>query len=226
MRRRTSIAILCAVLTPALLIAGAYAYYFGVVKNRGLSDDPGSWGEFGDYLGGTLNPTYALLAFLGVILTVYLQSQQLKLAKTQGVIEEVQRLVAGVSERIDHLFHQPPSVKPVGTVFEAQTFTVWSLLAATATSVLRNDPNMETVKRWGLRSIDLELRAIIIELQQLAWALEKYAQAGGSGIVIEFYRKRHETSVAWIHILGLAESSNRMSQYFKPEDLIVHLRPE
>lgn len=35
------------------------------------------WGEFGDFLGGTLNPLFGLLGLLALLLTVLLQSREL-----------------------------------------------------------------------------------------------------------------------------------------------------
>ena len=36
------------------------------------------WGEFGDFLGGTLNPIFALLGLMALLLTIALQSRELR----------------------------------------------------------------------------------------------------------------------------------------------------
>ena len=61
---------------PALLAAGCYVYRFG----PRLSDDHSRWGEFGDFLGGILNPTFGFIALLALFYTVYLQTRELQLS--------------------------------------------------------------------------------------------------------------------------------------------------
>ena len=41
------------------------------------------WGQFGDYLGGTLNPIFGFLGFIVLVLTLALQSRQLELTKIE-----------------------------------------------------------------------------------------------------------------------------------------------
>jgi hypothetical protein len=50
----------------AVVILGtfaAYLGYFALAINAPRSTDPASWGQFGDYIGGILNPVIALFAF-------------------------------------------------------------------------------------------------------------------------------------------------------------------
>lgn len=44
----------------------------------GIGNNHSRWAEFGDFLGGTLNPLFALLGLLGLLLTIGLQSRELK----------------------------------------------------------------------------------------------------------------------------------------------------
>lgn len=54
-----------------------YAAYF--LKFHGiLSETQGDWGQFGDYLGGTLNPLLSFLSLIALVFTVSLQTQQLE----------------------------------------------------------------------------------------------------------------------------------------------------
>lgn len=50
-----------------LLVVGLYAANFG----GQLSDSPDVWGQFGDYLGGVLNPFLSLIGLIGLALTLY-----------------------------------------------------------------------------------------------------------------------------------------------------------
>jgi len=59
-------------------VIGAYIAFFYVHRDLPLSPSTSTWGEFGDYVGGILNPLFAFMAFMGVLLTVHLQSRQLQ----------------------------------------------------------------------------------------------------------------------------------------------------
>lgn len=74
---RGSIWIACILLCSVLII---YAVnFFG----RSLSGDPEAWGQFGDFLGGTLNPLLGFLTLAAVLYTVRLQHELLVAARQQ-----------------------------------------------------------------------------------------------------------------------------------------------
>lgn len=45
-----------------------------------LSNDPGTWGQFGDYVGGVLNPTFSFLALIALLATFGLQVRELRIS--------------------------------------------------------------------------------------------------------------------------------------------------
>lgn len=56
-----------------LLVVATYVYKF-----RGsLAPDQSTWGQFGDYLGGVLNPIFALFALFALLYTIVLQVREL-----------------------------------------------------------------------------------------------------------------------------------------------------
>lgn len=56
------------------VVVGLYFFqFFGP-----LSDDGSSWGEFGDYVGGVLNPVFGFLALIALLWTIALQSKELR----------------------------------------------------------------------------------------------------------------------------------------------------
>jgi Putative phage abortive infection protein len=60
----------------AILVVMVYAIWF-----RGpLSADPAAWGQFGDYVGGVLNPTFSFLALLALLATFGLQVRELRIS--------------------------------------------------------------------------------------------------------------------------------------------------
>lgn len=67
---------LAATLATMLVVAvvGAYIWNFG--SNWAGSQD--KWGQFGDYVGGTLNPLFAMLAFLALLWSIALQASEFR----------------------------------------------------------------------------------------------------------------------------------------------------
>ena len=78
--QRKSIAIIVGTaLLAALSATGCYVSQFGFR----LSEDHSRWGELGDYLGGILNPTFAFIALMVLLYTVYLQTRELRLSTAE-----------------------------------------------------------------------------------------------------------------------------------------------
>jgi hypothetical protein len=75
--------VIAAVLAALLvaLVAGAYTWNFGL----SWPESHEKWGQFGDYVGGTLNPLLALLAFLALLWSLALQALALRQASDQFV---------------------------------------------------------------------------------------------------------------------------------------------
>lgn len=72
------------------IVISAYIINF---YNQSISKDSGDWGTFGDFIGGTLNPTLAFLSFLALLQTIRIQSKELKnsteeLAKSSEALAE------------------------------------------------------------------------------------------------------------------------------------------
>lgn len=218
--RKRIVAIL--IFAPLFLVFGSYLLFFGILNNLPFSQNPEQWGQFGDFIGGTLNPFYALLAFLGVLITIYLQSEQLKEARRLASMEEMQRLISSISIEIDSLLKQAPKVVPDEFSGKPNPFTIFTLISALGTSALENDEQFELKKRKTLHCIVLESNAIIIEIQQLVWALDEYLEAGGNAVIIEFYKRRYEVVVSWLNVLGF--ESERVTNFFKPQDVVIRLK--
>lgn len=69
------------------VVAGFYAFQFWAVP---LSNDAGTWGQFGDYFGGVLNPIVAFAAFYWLTKSIELQDRELRAAR--GNLNEALRL--------------------------------------------------------------------------------------------------------------------------------------
>ncbi|UTW49823.1 putative phage abortive infection protein [Bacterioplanoides sp. SCSIO 12839] len=74
------------------LVLGIYFFKFGGY----LSSDQGVWGTFGDFVGGTLNPLLAFASLCAILLTMKMQSDELKTStnalRQQGEYLELQAI--------------------------------------------------------------------------------------------------------------------------------------
>lgn len=65
-----------------IIVYGSYIFNF---YNHTISKSSGDWGTFGDFIGGTLNPTLAFLSLLAILQTIRIQSKEL--AKSSEALE-------------------------------------------------------------------------------------------------------------------------------------------
>lgn len=71
--------IVVASVATTLVVVGVYVAQF-----RGsLSEQPEAWGQFGDYVGGVLNPVLSFLALIALLLTIVLQSRGLRASQKE-----------------------------------------------------------------------------------------------------------------------------------------------
>jgi|TARA_R110002033_G_scaffold29007_3_gene65201 hypothetical protein len=68
-----------------IITLGFYFYNF----NNGLSADSNKWGTFGDFLGGTLNPIFALFSLFAIIYTIKIQTEELEFSREE--LEETRK---------------------------------------------------------------------------------------------------------------------------------------
>lgn len=84
-----------------LLFLGSVAVFIGIIviiKYKHYFPGPvlyehDKWGQFGDFIGGLLNPIFALLAFFALLITIVIQSRELsvtteELKKSAAALEE------------------------------------------------------------------------------------------------------------------------------------------
>lgn len=63
-----------------LVVVGMYVFSFDVTT---ISKSTTVWGEFGDYLGGSLNPIFGFLTLITLLLTIAIQSKQLEVSSEE-----------------------------------------------------------------------------------------------------------------------------------------------
>lgn len=63
-----------------VLLISVYSIYFLHFSSNGLSNAPEQWGQFGDFVGGTVNPILGFLTLIALVLTIIIQSRQLSVS--------------------------------------------------------------------------------------------------------------------------------------------------
>lgn len=64
---------------------GLSLLYLWRFSDNGWSIDPATWGQFGDYVGGLLNPLVATLALVAIVISIRIQKTELK--ETRSALE-------------------------------------------------------------------------------------------------------------------------------------------
>lgn len=82
----------------ASIVAAAFFAYFHSFGDLGLSNRQDIWGQFGDFVGGTVNPILSFLSLIALVLTVTLQSRQLTIAKEE--LENSKQELAATREEL------------------------------------------------------------------------------------------------------------------------------
>ena len=98
-----------------LIVLGLYIAYF---KNLSVTNDSATWGTFGDYLGGMLNPIISFLALIGLLYTIHQQAQEM-----QATREELKQAAEQQRQQVEQQSRQ-------SEIFNLQQFesTFFSLL--------------------------------------------------------------------------------------------------
>ncbi len=73
----------------AVLVPAAYILWFWFIHKLPPSESPSAWGEFGDFIGGIVNPLIAYSAFYWLAKSVRLQKTEL--TETRKALEESQK---------------------------------------------------------------------------------------------------------------------------------------
>ncbi len=65
-----------------LFVVFVFGTYF-LMFHDGISRKQEVWGQFGDFVGGTLNPLLSFFSFIALVYTVFLQVRQLEIARDE-----------------------------------------------------------------------------------------------------------------------------------------------
>ena len=114
--------------------------YINNFKTFPIANDSATWGTFGDYLGGTLNPIISFLALIGLLYTIHQQAQEMKATR-----EELKQAAEQQRQQVEQQSRQ-------SEIFNLQQFesTFFSLL----------EQHNKAIERIDVESIYKSLRII------------------------------------------------------------------
>ena len=81
--------VLWTILLAVASLAATFAAYFFQFSG-GLSSDQSVWAQFGDFVGGTVNPILGFLTIIALALTLILQSKQLSISSKELKLSRVE----------------------------------------------------------------------------------------------------------------------------------------
>lgn len=96
-----------------ILLAAGFIIVYAARFHGPISKDPEAWGQFGDYVGGVLNPTFSFLALLALLATFGLQVKELRVSAKE------------LKNSADALVHQNETLQK--QTFEATFFQLLQL---------------------------------------------------------------------------------------------------
>ena len=222
----------------AVGVQGLYLYKFGSWPIT-LSSDPAVWGQYGDYIGGLLNPIFSSLAFSGLVVTIVLQARQIDESKHNAELEEMQRVQSTVATRIDQLLASTVIVD-TGNYRELAHFagspqTVFQLISSLGTIALSEpDENHPDWQKWvwddvsldGLRAaLDTQTAPLRLEFEALSFMLLRYEASSGSNDVTAFYRYRYAAVLTWLDALKLLTTHKQTQEFFQPHRFHETMKP-
>ncbi|TVO68361.1 hypothetical protein [Denitromonas ohlonensis] len=105
----------------ATVTVGLYMWFF---RSLSITSEPDAWGQLGDFFGGVLNPAFSFLALLALLMTLYVQSRELKLSRQVAELskEELELTRGELKNSADALSAQNEAIHDQR--FE-QTFFAW-----------------------------------------------------------------------------------------------------
>ncbi len=206
--RRYWLAIIIATLASFVILA--YAYRFAPGANWTLATETEEWARFGEYIGGF----FGVFAFVGVLITVEIQRQQLSQLKAQATIDELHRICRDLASSIDDALDGPLIADTSSTSavnYSVMPTTMRGVLELAAVASESDDIDqllMPTILANQYGPLIKNNAAIVgPELDQLAESLEDALVRGGSGVIFKYYRAKYRQIVLRMKVMAYEPKS-------------------
>lgn len=155
-----------------VVLVSVFVYYAYIFRNFKIEPHVEHFAQFGDFIGGILNPIFAFLAFIALLYTIKLQSKALKLSKDElsATREELKESRIAQQEQSDSLKLQNKSTNQ--QIFENTFFQLLEqhnqyldlMISDNKICYTHNEPNefgiVRPVKEIEIEEIKLEFKKI------------------------------------------------------------------
>jgi hypothetical protein len=212
-------------------LCGLYLYKFG----RQLPEKPETWGQFGDYIGGILNPIFAFMAFIGVVVSLQMQLRQQEEARKRARLDLLQDLIASHAQHIETALrqHWPDRHKVVGHPYgETAPLSQFLLkLAFAERSVISEHEHnysefSEQKMRDTFNSLIMQFHDLAGDQASFALLLKRWTDAGGEIDLVSRYSRQFLFSIMCIHLLGFTGSQDLFEEVFPAMKNLLKSRQE
>lgn len=166
--------ILLAIVAIAFLLSGGVAFLYAYNFAYPLSEDQAIWGSFGDFLGGVLNPLLSLLALIALLLTVFLQSDELRLSREElSLTREELRKSAEAQEKAQQALTQQ-----LENSIKASRLEYLNVLTQAEFRILQRLQEPRTIRARAIRKKTLDrINEHENEISEFASGLERTKQS-------------------------------------------------
>ncbi|WP_323898037.1 hypothetical protein [Aeromonas caviae] len=179
--------------------------------NFTLAKSLDDWSAFGGFFGGTVGPVISAFAFIGVWLTYRAQREQIRFAESRATIDELQRLLATATDAFENFMNQP-----IGISLEGKNFTrndalehAYTLKIIPALPI--PDPMftyLNDMKHYLF--LDLANR----HLDEIAWCMTEFQNAGGSEKITEYYKIKLNIAITIQRSIGSIPDDALILRFF------------
>lgn len=195
-----------------------YIFKFAPGQWWTISSNTEDWARFGEFVGGTLGPAFALLAFGAALFTISEQGRQASL-------EELQRLIFSMHEGLNKLLSaNAPKLGELASPQFHDAETLGQLLVMLFRKSIWSSPDAQSIIQIAVEeaggSVRREAYVLVLELIHLVRLLREYERQGGSDAVVSFYRDRHRELVCSLEITRLLTSGS-VRVFFDPAESIA-----
>lgn len=213
-----------AVICLLLIILVCSMYYFDNHFNVSPPENSHKWGEFGDFIGGVLNPIFALFAFLGLLITVGQQHAHqeesrkfLRLSLVQNLLE---KRAAAIEQKLSERW--PDEHRLGGEQYEGR-IPLQKILSIVGHSERtkfieyeRHSVDYSDIRvRELLNSVTMEINNLVGDLAYLAAALrDDWLENGGDPSLVKYYEKQFVSSIQHLHLLGWFNTEELFGEIF------------
>jgi hypothetical protein len=203
----------------ALIVAGTYAIYFGGIQKFHLGGSD-SWGQFGDYFGGLLNPIIGMATVLLVVRTLVAtreeasatraeMQRQLEFLMGEQKREDIRRKLNGVIEQWNAAMKLPAMTFMRGDSTTGESYLdssqatyyhhLYSSTLINEYSAIAAGPEAHEVRVF----LNRDLEQYIHLLRELNDYCLEYENEVGNRALTDYYRYRVQLPLRAMHAIGI-----------------------